>query len=620
MDTDISTEEMDQAIMKIGSGTSYDGISPDIISLIPEQLRTSIRKLFNGTFHNAYPQPWIKQLLLPTPKKGHTLSDPKLRGVAMGPILSRLFDIIINNRFLTWYSPNSEQAGGREKQGCIIQIFAMLLLADLSRITGVGLYVGLFDYEKAFDFVCRPLLLQNMMKDGAGNKFTQCLYNMYKNTSYVPQISNTQMGEEIFTDYGVTQGRSSSGSLFSFFISDMIKSMKNPMITDTYLLFALLQLADDTTIFGESRTSFKERANRIALYSKHKHMRINGPKTKYLNMGNSECGNRDDIIVTEDLCIKAVEEKEGYNWIGFWLTHTNKVHELIEFNLKKKAYNTAKFYEWLHINNETPFQVKLDVLYSCLFSSLLYSCEAWGNLIKIEEQFNVIERKALKAILGVKPSTSDLIVYAEINRAELSAIVMDRQEKFWDKFLTLSIEDAVAKSIYNFYREKCGHVENNFCQYYDNLKNNNKEANIEMINRKLHNSTSSLCLRYRLIIGIPENPIFLYTSMTNELDRQLITRWRLSSHKLFVETGRRKKPQPPRDERLCIVCMVIEDEHHAIFDCTAHNFIRTDYEEHININNTVAKMLNPQSHQEVKRVAEYLRKIEKNMEELQMLQ
>ena len=145
-----------------------------------------------------------------------------------------------------------------------------------------------------------------------------------------------------------------------------------------------------------------------------------------------------------------MEDNEGYNWIGFWLTHTNKIQELIEFNLNKKAYNTAKFYEWLNINKETPFQIKLDVLYSCLFSSLLYSCEAWGDLVRIVEKFNIIERKALKAILCVKPGTTDLLIYAEIIQPELSAVIMDRQAKFWKKILTLSVEDAIAKSVYHF--------------------------------------------------------------------------------------------------------------------------------------------------------------------------
>ena len=567
MDADITEDEVNNALLKIGSGTSYDGISPDIISIIPQSLKESVQTLFNGVFHYAYPSSWIKQLLIPTPKKGHTIENPKLRGVAIGPILSRLFDIVINKRFVSWYSPNPQQAGFRKGQGCILQIFALILLTDFSRIANTNLYIGLFDYEKAFDYLCRPLLIEEMMKDGAGSSYTQCMYNMYKETSYVPQTSSKTMGEEIFTPYGVTQGRSSSANIFSYYISDMMEKVMvdDPLLQDIYSLFCLLQLADDTTIFAEDRTSFKERAYRIAIYSAIKFLRINELKTKYLNMSNSGNRCREDIIVHEQLCIKAVNDDEGYNWLGFWLTHNNKIFELIRFNLKKKKYNIAKFYEWLNANNETPIKVKIDVLYSCLFSSILYSCEAWGDLTMVEDEINLIERKALKAILGVKQATTDVIVYAELNRAEVSALIRDRQVTFWKKFQELTIEDAISKLIYNFYREYCGTVQGNMCTYYDSLRVDNKGDNLNMIGGRIINSAASMCVRYRSVIGIPENPIFLYTSLTNEIDRELISRWRLSSHPLYIETGRRKVPKVPREQRLCIMCNTLEDQNHSFF-------------------------------------------------------
>ena len=621
MDKDITDDEIDLALVKIGKGTSMDGISPDIISIIPPQLRISLRRLFNGIFHHAYPFLWIKQLLMPTPKKGHTIMDPKLRGVAMGQILSRLYDIIVTKRFLLWYKPNKQQAGFRELQGCIIQIFCLMLLADYSRIMGTGFFVGLFDYEKAFDYLCRPLLLEELMNDGAGNKFVKCLYNIYKNTSYVPQTTNEQMGEEIYTSYGVTQGRSSSANLFSYYISDMIKNVEDPHVQDLYMLFCLLQLADDTTIFAENSDTFRERAHKISIYSdyKYKFMRINVPKTKYLNMGNTEDRCRKDIIVNEKLCIEAVKDQDGYNWLGFWLSHTNKILELIQFNVKKKMYNIAKFYEWLKVNNETPFQVKIDVLYSCLFMSILYSCEAWGNLTRIEEQFNLIERKALKAILGIKQGTSEEIMYAEINRPEISAVIKDRQFKFWAKFQSLSIEDAIARTVLDFYWENCNN-EDNLINYYNSLKENHKDTNMNMIRQRINNSQSSMCIRYKMVIGIPESPLFLYVSLTNEKDRQLITRWRMSSHPLFIETGRRKNPKIPRAERVCIICNVLEDETHAIFHCKAHDFIRVPFAEYLHENNSVINVLNPQSHGDVKMTADFLRKIEKNMDQLGMVQ
>ena len=48
----------------------------------------------------------------------------------------------------------------------------------------------------------------------------------------------------------------------------------------------------------------------------------------------------------------------------------------------------------------------------------------------------------------------------------------------------------------------------------------------------------------------------------------LLTRFRLSSHKLRVETGRYEKPYLPRENRICLMCENgIEDEQHFILKC-----------------------------------------------------
>ena len=69
---------------------------------------------------------WENQLLFPAKKKGHTVSSPKLRGIALSTMLSRIYDDIIDPRFSMWYAPNIETA--RKRQGYVFQIFAVLLL------------------------------------------------------------------------------------------------------------------------------------------------------------------------------------------------------------------------------------------------------------------------------------------------------------------------------------------------------------------------------------------------------------------------------------------------------------------------------------------------------------
>ena len=100
------------------------------------------------------------------------------------------------------------------------------------------------------------------------------------------------------------------------------------------------------------------------------------------------------------------------------------------------------------------------------------------------------------------------------------------------------------------------------------------QPNIQIINKnnrkeRVVNSFDSMCVRYKELTGII-HPSILYKSMVDDRHRILITRWRLSCHDLFIETGRYKVPPITRADRTCKVCGVLEDELHALFICSAH--------------------------------------------------
>ena len=124
-----------------------DGISPDIIKILPLSMRELLCKLYDNVFAtNPYPSNWQQQLLIGHPKKGHTLSEPKLRGVGIGPVLSRAYDDIIDTRFRSWYKPNKEQAAFTKGQGCPLQVFAAYLLIELAKSKGQQLFIAYMDY------------------------------------------------------------------------------------------------------------------------------------------------------------------------------------------------------------------------------------------------------------------------------------------------------------------------------------------------------------------------------------------------------------------------------------------------------------------------------------------
>ena len=182
-----------------------------------------------------------------------------------------------------WYSPNLEQAA-RKGQGCVFQIFALLLLIDYAKHLKKNIFIGLLDFEKAYDFTNRAILISDLLEKGVGKKFAQAVFSMYSNTSYSPKISKNLVGEPIVTKFGVTQGRKSSGNLYAFAISDMPKSLHNNPSKDFLDPYCNLQLAYDTSLTAEILYLKK---NRFINCSEDKEQHVNIDKKKYMHMSSN---------------------------------------------------------------------------------------------------------------------------------------------------------------------------------------------------------------------------------------------------------------------------------------------------------------------------------------------
>ena len=179
---DCSGIELNMAILQIGGGIGLDNIDKNIARLFPIQLRIALLDFFNSVFRLVYPNEWSHQILRPEVKNRHTLKKPKLRDIAISSLLPTLYDIMLDNRFKCWYQINPQQAGFREKQGCIIQLFAIYLLIELANSVNESIFIGFIDYEKAFDYTSRFQIVKDLMIKNAGSAFTRAISNMYHST------------------------------------------------------------------------------------------------------------------------------------------------------------------------------------------------------------------------------------------------------------------------------------------------------------------------------------------------------------------------------------------------------------------------------------------------------
>ena len=376
--------------------------------------------------------------------------------------------------------------------------------------------------------------------------------------------------------------------------------------------FCLLQLADDTNLLAETIRSITIKFSKLFAYALKKLQRINTKKTKYMHL--SEERTMEQIILDNGETIDPVDPNDGYAFLGFLLSYSEELVKIIEHNLTKKMSNVAKFYAWLQYNENTPFFVKMKVLYACLFESILYSVEAWGDIEgTIEKKLRKVEVDALKRCLGVKSGTSNDLVYMELQRPDIISSIKDRQYNFLQKIMLLTPEDAIVKSIWDL----CDSNDEakKFTDYYKQLNKDNKEKNISSRKNEINSSNNTMNKRYVDLIGMKYCNT-LYSSTLLDSKRKIITRWRLSCHKLKIETGRYTSPKTPREDRKCALCGVIDDEKHALFDCKAHRLIRREFQELLCKTEGVMELLNPSSVEDATRVANYLEKIEENMKDL----
>ena len=70
-----------------------------------------------------------------------------------------------------------------------------------------------------------------------------------------------------------------------------------------------------------------------------------------------------------------------------------------------------------------------------------------------------------------------------------------------------------------------------------------------------------------------------FTEIANVNHRTALSKLRLSSHCLCIETGRHGSARLPRDERYCLFCnlLEVEDEYHFILICPFYSSLRLKY-------------------------------------------
>jgi hypothetical protein len=574
LDDPIQPHEVDQCIkrLKPNKAAGIDCISPGILKLLPDTWIILLTTIFNIIFNGEYPLSWTLMKIFTIYKKGSTLDPNNYRGISVISCIAKVYDMILSKRFSLWYRPKQEQAGAQPGRGCEEQILTVRLIIDIARKTKRKLYIAFIDYQKAYDKVNRWKLVQYLDSQGCGNRFLHALKHSMTSTG--------QIGTENFpTSAGVKQGSSTSCNSFTSYIDPTIAAVKeigpDSWLGDLHILLFM----DDTVIFATTKTGLINKLRRLKRCADDIGMIIHPSKSQYMSVNDTDKTSIqiDNILIEKTPC---------YTYLGTKITDENITAQM-KLHVESKKPHIHKFYSFLAKNNDCPYIIKRKVWNSALNTTVLYSCETWitTNLQPVEAPYN----NTLKNLLAVRQSTCNDLVHIETGLPNAKSIIIDRQITFLKKMRNRKDDSYIIRIINLAIAVKSPMGKR--IKTLENMPNNQKEIFMSELRARVSTSDSTRRKMY-----IEMNPSMKTCSIlqrhdpsVKEYHRISMTRLRLGSHHLKVETGRWARI--PFERRLCS-CGEIQTEAHVLLHCRHSQHLRWHLQ-----NQTISELFQGNTHE-----------------------
>jgi hypothetical protein len=233
---------------------------------------------------------------------------------------------------------------------------------------------------------------------------------------------------------------------------------------------------------------------------------------------------------------------------------------------------------------------------SLVGSILLYASEVWG--FHEAKNVNLIQNKFCRKVLGVKKSTNLIGMYGELGILPLSVIRKFNMIKFWAHIINNpnSLQFKVYQTLHD---DVNGGNTYNGQNWAYQVKSILEELGLPYMFTEHDTRVPLQEIKTRLRdqymqqwrSGLEESSRLHYYCTLKEtweferyldiiddtLLRKVITRLRLSSHNLAIETGR--YDGTPRHLRKCTNCSsdAVETEYHFLLVCTAYSDLRKKY-------------------------------------------
>ena len=200
LNAEISITEIVDATkrLKLNKSVSEDLLSNEMLKNLCPMGTKAMQKVFNHCLSNGL-YPWHTSVITPIFKKGDPYNPDNYRAIAVGSCFGKLFSSILLQRlhlFRAEHCPDPiEQLGFTKGAQTNDHLLTLKTIIDKYTIKQKTSLITCFvDLRKAFDTVCRDLLLYKIVSVGIRGNFLRVIENMYNSSSAKIKINNLLSG------------------------------------------------------------------------------------------------------------------------------------------------------------------------------------------------------------------------------------------------------------------------------------------------------------------------------------------------------------------------------------------------------------------------------------------
>ena len=558
---------------------------------------------------------------MPIHKKGSIHDPNNYRGITVSSALGKLFNTILNNRLTQFLNENGamceNQIGFKKKCRTSDHMFVLKNIMDLYKKNKKELYICFVDFAKCFDTIWHAGLFYKLKSLGTASRFYNVIRNMYNNISLHVRIDSL-LTPAFRSLVGVRQGDNLSPTLFNIFVNDLPKHLENCSPAKFHdLQIHCLMYADDLIILSDNKEGIHNALDKLFIYCKTWKLSINTEKTKIMYINNPDKTSK---FYYDNVQLKTVNE---YCYLGIIFTDKCTFNSAIE-NLYNKGLKAL--FKPMHVLKPLPSAKTMFHLFDHLIKPIiLYSCEIWGPCklklnydyrdissnnfwkelqtkfpieSKMSNTSNLYEKihiRLCRTILGVNNKTSNIGIYGELGRYPMYIDIIKQCKRYYEH-LESNTENVLLQKVYKTMKT------NNNQQSINIFNFNNILSSLSDLNSE-RDITLKFRARYREFWksqvmtplsknGIGQNKLRTLSKFKTTFKtepyliiqtihkfQKIIARFRLSAHRLKIETGRynSKNEYLLPEQRICQNCQLnkVEDEIHFLVECPKYNSERS---------------------------------------------